>query len=105
MVVAGGRVTFIVGEGDEFESATNIDAIVSIGSSRFSATFLTLDAVGTIMARHATSGESASGGYLFIPDLIVTKCPGIPSMVAAIEDLISHGEAPGMRLPAADQLE
>lgn len=70
----------------------NIDAeIVLADGSRWSVTFLTLDAIARVLDRWKASGEYKSGAYLRIPDLVITSRPGIASMMVAAEDLIEHG--------------
>jgi hypothetical protein len=86
------EVIFMLGDDDDKESVENVDAeIVLANGSRWSVTFLTLDEIGRIMARWAHSGESKSGAYFRVPDLVISKKPGIGNMMAAVEDLIDHG--------------
>jgi hypothetical protein len=86
------KVIFMLGADDDKESVENVDAeIVLADGSRWSVTFLTLDEIGRIMARWAHSGECKSGAYFRVPDLVISKKPGIANMMAAVEDLIDHG--------------
>jgi hypothetical protein len=86
------EVIFMLGADDDKESVENVDAeIVLEDGSRWSVTFLTLDEIGRIMARWAHSGEHKSGAYFRIPDLVISRKPGIANMMAAVADLIDHG--------------
>jgi hypothetical protein len=86
------EVIFMLGAGDDKESVENVDAeIVLANGSRWSVTFLTLDEIGRIMTRWAHSGEYKSGAYFRVPDLVISRRPGIANMLAAVEDLIDHG--------------
>jgi hypothetical protein len=86
------EVTFMLGDDNDKESVENTDAeIVLADGSRWSITFLTLDEIGRIMARWAQSGEYKSGAYFRVPDLVISRKPGMASMMAVVEDLIDHG--------------
>jgi hypothetical protein len=86
------EVIFMLGADNDKESVENVDAeIVLADGSRWSVTFLTLDEIGRIMARWAHSGECKSGAYFRVPDLVISRRPGIANMMAAVEDLIDHG--------------
>jgi hypothetical protein len=92
MKLRDAEVIFMLGADDDEESVENADAeIVLADGSRWSVTFLTLDEIGRIMARWAHSGECQSGAYFHVPDLVISRKPGIANMVAAVEDLIDHG--------------
>jgi hypothetical protein len=86
------EVIFMLGADDDKESVENVDAeIVLADGSRWSVTFLTLDEIGRIMGRWAHSREFKSGAYFRVPDLVISRKPGIANMMAAVEDLIDHG--------------
>jgi hypothetical protein len=86
------EVVFMMGSDDDKESVENVDAeIVLADGSRWSVTFLTLDEIGRIMGRWADSGECKSGAYFRVPDLVISRKPGIANMMEAVEDLIDHG--------------
>jgi hypothetical protein len=90
--VRDAEVIFMIGAEDDEETADNADAIIVLADrSRWSVTFLTLDAIAAIMTRHAESGESRSGAYLRVPDLVIPAKPGLASMMLAVADLIDQG--------------
>ncbi|MBI3688884.1 MAG: hypothetical protein HY241_16375 [Actinobacteria bacterium] len=95
-------MTFLMGEGDDPATIENVDAELTLeDGTRWSATFLTLREVGEILDRWKDSGEFLSGGYLRIPDLIVTREAGLTVMAAALRDLLEKGvEGYLVRLPA-----
>lgn len=103
ITVLGAEVTFTLGADDDPATVENADAVVIMpDGSRRSATFLTVAEVARILDRWSVSGEGRSGGYLRVPDLVVTREPGVPAMVAALEDLIGDpGEASLTRLAGA----
>ena len=102
MTILGAEVTFNLGEDDDPSTLENADALVTMpDGSRRSATFLTVAEVARILDRWKVSGESRSGGYLRVPDLIVTREPGVSAMVAALEDLMEEGDGSLTRLPDA----
>jgi len=85
------EVIVMLGADDDKESVENVGAeIVLADGSHWSVTFLTLDEIGRIMA-WAHSGECKSGAYFRVPDLVISRKPGIANMMAAVEDLIDHG--------------
>jgi hypothetical protein len=86
------EVTFILGAEDDEKTVDDADAeIVLADNSRWSVSFLTLDAIRKIMDRWAQSGECKSGAYFRVPDLVISSEPGIANMLIALEDLIDRG--------------
>jgi len=90
--VGDAEVTFMIGAEDDEATVDCADAeIVLADRSRWSATFLTLDAISRIMARWNESGECKSGAYFRVPDLVISSKPGLANMLVAVEDLIDQG--------------
>jgi hypothetical protein len=86
------EVIFMLGAEDDEATVDIADAIIVLADgSRWSITFLTLDAIARIMERWRQSGECKSGAYFRVPDLVISSEPGLENMMLAVEDLIEQG--------------
>ncbi|MFC1436744.1 hypothetical protein ABUW04_00605 [Streptacidiphilus sp. N1-10] len=71
----------------------NIDVFVYLNDgSRWSATIITLDQVGVLMARWAESGEALGGRYFWCSDGLIVRDPGISNMTQVLTGLIESNE-------------
>ena len=89
----GVQIAFRLGDGEDPDSIDNVDAAIEMpDGSRWGATMLTVREVERILARHSSSGESAGGLYLRVPDLILMSAPGVERMVVAILDVVEKDQ-------------
>jgi hypothetical protein len=85
------EVIFILGGDDDEATVDDCDAIIVLADgSRWSVSFLTLDAIARIMVRCSESGDYRSGAYFRIPDPVISSKPGLANMLVAVEDLINR---------------
>ena len=74
-----------MGDAEDPHSVNNVDAeIVLPDNTRWSATFITLDAIKRIMDRWHDSGEHMNGKYFVCPDLIIVSTGGVSTMVESL---------------------
>lgn len=91
------EVTFILGDGEDALSVDNVDAEITLpDDTRWSATFVTLDVIKSIMDRWRESGEHLNGKYFACPDLVIVAAPGISSMIDSIDDILASGGLQGI---------
>ncbi|MGW1912407.1 hypothetical protein ACWCQS_17225 [Streptomyces sp. NPDC002076] len=83
---------FLLGAGEEAETVDNTDAWVRLpDGSRWSATLLTLGAIGRVLRRWKETGEEGGGVFFACPDLVVVPESGVPAMTAALREVVAHG--------------
>ncbi|UQX88698.1 hypothetical protein M6D93_01540 [Jatrophihabitans telluris] len=93
----GVQVEFLLADGEDPDGVDNTDAVIKMPDGRrWGATLITVREVERILARWRSSGESAGGLYLRVPDLILMSGPGIEQMVAAIADLVENDQQFGL---------
>lgn len=93
----GAHVEFLLADGEDPDGVENVDAVVEMpDGSRWGATLITVNEIERILARWSSSGESAGGLYLRVPDLIVMSGPGIEQMVAAMADVVESDQQSGL---------
>lgn len=75
------------------EAAEQADAVVELpdGTCHY-ATFMTLNAIATVMDGQGVTGERGGGQYLWCRDLIIMRRPGFAAITDAVQDLIGRGE-------------
>ncbi|MFI6910155.1 hypothetical protein ACIBKY_53520 [Nonomuraea sp. NPDC050394] len=59
---------------------------------------MTKEEVARIMEREVISGQSLSGRYLSMPDLVIIKNKGASEMVDVVRDIVTSGDI-ARRLP------
>lgn len=89
----GVTVQFMLGAGDDPETVDNLDAHVYLpdGTHRY-ATFLTTDAINRILRKDAQTGETGGGRYFWCSDQVIVPRPGIPAMMAALDEMVQSGD-------------
>lgn len=92
---------FTMGADDDAATVENIDAVIIVGSKRWSVTFLTLREIRRLMDRWSSTGEAAGGHFFQCRDLVIVREPGIGSMTRAVEGLFDEGGPEGV-LPELD---
>ena len=71
----------------------NIDVeIVVESSTRYSATFFTIRNVASLFEKNRTTGECASGTYLWAANMILVRDLERETIRTAIDDLVKSGE-------------
>ncbi|MFC1429323.1 hypothetical protein ACEZDB_01440 [Streptacidiphilus sp. N1-3] len=87
------EASFLPNAGEDLESVDNVDVFVDLkDGSRWSATIITLEQVGIIMARWAESGEALGGRYFWCSDGLIVRDAGISSMTQVLTGLIESDE-------------
>jgi ABC-type Fe2+-enterobactin transport system substrate-binding protein len=99
--ITRGELRIVLG-GEDPDTIENTDGFIDLddGTTR-TFTALTLAEVDRVMKKWEQSGESSSGAYLRVPDLIILRAGGAASIVAAVDDL-AH-ELPIIALEEDDQ--
>jgi hypothetical protein len=86
--IFAGMAEFMLGAEDDPASVEDVDAVITLDdSTRWSATFLTLDAIARILDRWKASGERLGGSYFSCPDLLIVRSGGIPAMTDVLDEL------------------
>lgn len=71
---------------------SNVDVEVTfVDGSRYVATFFTVRNITTLLDRHAQSGESAGGAYLWASDMIIVRRLDDEIIALSIADLLNDG--------------
>lgn len=90
---AGAKIEFVPGQGDDPASVENIDARIYRGDGVCHyATFMTTDEIARVLTRWNASGQFGGGRYFWCSDLVIVPSPGVPTMVAAVDELIRSGD-------------
>ncbi|MFD7613485.1 hypothetical protein [Streptomyces sp. NPDC059828] len=81
-------VTYTLGLDDDAATIEDVDAIIRApDGKRWSASLMTLRYIAEVMDRRSTTGETAGGLYLQIPDLVIVREGGLDAMTRALVDL------------------
>lgn len=87
------KAVFMLGAEDELESVDDVDAeIILPDRSRWSATFMTLDAIARTLAKWKVTGECLGGIFFQSPDLVIVDRPGVSAMLEVIEGHVTSDE-------------
>lgn len=79
-------VTFKLGPDDDLETVDHVSAVLTLADgTRWSATFMTLDAIARVLAERRVTGERLAGRYFQGPDLVIVHAPGIDMMVEVVQ--------------------
>jgi hypothetical protein len=70
----------------------NVDVEVRDAGGRWSATFFTLDNLEALFMKNATTGECATGLYLWAADMILVRSLSEDVIVKTVADLRATGE-------------
>jgi len=83
---------FALGADDRVESVEDVDAELRLlDGTRWSASFMTLGAIGTVMSRWRKTGEYGGGVFFQCPDLVIVPQPGVAAMVEAFRAIVTEG--------------
>ncbi|MFD4559578.1 hypothetical protein ACFWP5_35550 [Streptomyces sp. NPDC058469] len=83
---------FALGADDRPESVENIDAELRLlDGTRWSASFMTLGAIDTVMSRWRETGEYGGGVFFQCSDLVIVPKPGVAAMVEAFRAIVTEG--------------
>jgi hypothetical protein len=97
------RVLFMLGADDDLSSIENVDAEVTLlDGTRWSATFMSMREIESIMERWRNSGENAGGEYFHCPDLVIVRDAGVPAMVRALEYALGNQDPYSILMPLHD---
>lgn len=87
------KAVFMLGADDEADTVDDVDALVVLPDrSRWSATFMTLEAIARVLEKWKLSGECLGGIFFQCPDLVIVREPGVPAMLEVIEGLLDDDE-------------
>lgn len=79
----------MLGAEDGFDTVYDVDVLVTlVDGSRWSATFMTLDAIERVLRKWSLTGECLGGVFFQCRDLVITREPGVPAMMEIIEGLV-----------------
>ncbi|MEU3374744.1 hypothetical protein ACFYM2_32320 [Streptomyces sp. NPDC006711] len=79
---------FSISEDEDPGSIADVDAIITAkDGTRWSATLMTVERITSLMDRWSTTGESLSGAYFQVRDLVIVRNGGIDAMALALEDI------------------
>ncbi|MFE9404818.1 hypothetical protein ACFYNY_24160 [Streptomyces sp. NPDC006530] len=79
---------FSISEDEDPESIDDVDAIITAkDGTRWSATLMTIERITTLMERWSGTGESLSGAYFQVRDLVIVRRGGLDAMALALEDI------------------
>lgn len=86
----GVTVQFMLGGGEDPETVDNLDAHIYLpdGTHRY-ATFFTTDAITRILQKDDQTGGDR---YFWCSDQVIVPRPGIPAMMAAVDDMVRSGD-------------
>jgi hypothetical protein len=80
------KAIFMLGADDDPETVANVDVEVTLSDgTRWSATFMTLQEIGSVMERWTTTGENGAGAFFHSSDLVIVPEAGIRAMTRALE--------------------
>ncbi|XCM29123.1 hypothetical protein ABXI76_06740 [Streptomyces parvus] len=83
---------FLLGADDIPETVEDADAQLLLpDGSRWSATFMTLGAIETVMIRWRETGEYGSGSFFACSDLVIIPEGGVAAMVDAFHTILAEG--------------
>ena len=83
---------FMLGADDSAETVEDIDAELRLpDGSRWSASFMTLGAIETVMNRWRQTGEYGDGVFFQCSDLVIVPKGGVAAMVEAIRAIVAEG--------------
>ncbi|MFJ3324948.1 hypothetical protein ACIPMT_10890 [Streptomyces griseus] len=83
---------FLLGAEDLVETVEDADAEMRLpDGTRWSASFMTLGAIDTVMNRWSETGEHGSGAFFACSDLVIIPRGGVPSMVEAFRVILAEG--------------
>ena len=88
----GFTALFILGAENQVETVDNVDAELRLpDGTRWSATFMTLDAIERVMNRWKKTGEYGGGVFFQCYDLVIVPKPGVAAMVEAFRAIVAEG--------------
>jgi hypothetical protein len=88
---------FMLGATDDIEAVENADAELLLpDGTRWSATFMTLQAIAQVMNRWKETGESSAGSYFQCDDLVIIPSRGLAAMLQAFRGILDAGGPSGI---------
>ncbi|WP_217199785.1 hypothetical protein [Streptomyces buecherae] len=94
---------FMLGTEDDKKTVENVDAELSLPhGTRWSATFMTLQAIEQAMHRWRETGECASDAYFQCSDLVIIPEGGLAAMLHSFQVIIDSGGPEGVLSPLSD---
>ncbi|WP_371792550.1 hypothetical protein OG285_27770 [Streptomyces sp. NBC_01471] len=88
---------FMLGAEDDKETIENVDAELGLpDGTRWSATFMTLRAIGQVMSRWRDTGECSGGAYFQCPDLVIIPEGGLAAMLDSFKGIVESGGPEGV---------
>jgi hypothetical protein len=83
---------FMLGANDQAETVEDVDAELRLpDGSRWSASFMTLGAIKTVMNRWRENGEYGGGVFFQCSDLVIVPQDGVAAMVEAFRAIVAEG--------------
>ncbi|MER7763677.1 hypothetical protein [Streptomyces sp. NPDC097619] len=83
---------FMLGADEPAETAGDVDAELRLpDGTRWSASFMTLGAIETVMKRWRESGEYGGGVFFQCSDLVIVPKPGVSAMLEAFRAIVAEG--------------
>ncbi|MEU6615065.1 hypothetical protein [Streptomyces parvus] len=83
---------FLLGADDIPETVENVDGQLLLpDGTRWSATFMTLGAIETVMNRWKRTGEYGGGSFFACSDLVIVPEGGVAAMVDAFRVILAEG--------------
>lgn len=99
-------VTYVLALDDEADTIEDVDAVIrDRNGKRWTATCMTPRKITEVLDDRSTTGESADGLYLRIPDLVVVREGGLDAMTRALVDLFGKYGMGTEVLPCYDDEE
>ncbi|MEU6074293.1 hypothetical protein [Micromonospora sp. NPDC047074] len=87
------EIIIMLGGDDDVEVLDDVDVEVILGDgSRWSATFLSIDAIQRLMVRWKVTGECLNGAFFQCRDLVIVEQRGLAAMIDLAGRLIDTGE-------------
>lgn len=83
---------FLLGSDDSPEAVEDADAELRLpDGTRWSASFMTLDVIETVMNRWKETGEHGGGVFFACSDLVIIPEGGVAAMVDAFRVILAEG--------------
>lgn len=83
---------FMLGADDSTETVEDVDAELRLpDGTRWSASFMTLGAIETVMSRWRETGEYGGGDFFQCADLVIVPEGGVAAMVEAFRAIVAEG--------------
>lgn len=83
---------FMLGADDSAETVEDVDAELRLpDGTRWSASFMTLSAIQTVMKRWRETGEYGGGVFFQCSDLVIVPKGGVAAMVEAFRAIVAEG--------------